>query len=92
MCVYVFAGEACLLALCSGIRSTIEYSQSTVYGLRSTHAILSLSGSVLGMCLIWHLSDGNSHIIITHTTISDGTSIYENPSQLSFVCCWPNLS
>ena len=45
MCVYVFAlGKraccllACLLALCSGIQSTIEYSQST-------HAILSLSGS-----------------------------------------------
>jgi hypothetical protein len=28
-CVNVFAGEACLLALCSGIQSTIEYSQST---------------------------------------------------------------
>lgn len=47
LCVYVCvrfcSGEACLLlacllALCSGIQSTIEYSQST-------HAILSLSGS-----------------------------------------------
>jgi hypothetical protein len=76
MCVNVFAGEACLLALCSGIQSTIEYSQSTVYGLRTQ----SCHWPVLGMCLTWYLSDGNSNIIITHTTISDGTSIYENLS------------